>query len=338
MGSAAFKRLSFIHAVPLTAHLELTYRCTWRCGFCSSPRRHDLDPLPIERWLGVLDGLRELGTMTVIFTGGEPLAHPRWLELARAARSRELAIRVFTNGSLVDDSAADSLAELLPLSVELSLHGGCAATHDGTTGVAGSFEDLLAAVKRLQTRGVAVALKTPITRWNVTEIDDVIALAESLSAPLRLDPEIHPRDDGDPAPLAWAAGCDQVRRLLAGPVAIGALPEVERRPDEAVCGVGRVTVAVDPEGTVWPCVMWRHEALGSVRETPIAELWRTSPVRREAADAAVRANRRLLELGGPVARLPFCPADAARRTGDPCAITPGHLALAETAAAPRSAG
>ena len=39
------KRRAVQLAQPLTAYLELTYRCNWRCVFCYNPRHGDLQPL-----------------------------------------------------------------------------------------------------------------------------------------------------------------------------------------------------------------------------------------------------------------------------------------------------
>src|SRR5947207_1591546 len=131
---ARYKRNALALAQPLSAYLELTYRCNWRCVFCYNPRHFDRAGLSAAEWIAVLDELRRLGTLTITLTGGEPLAHPEFFEIATAARERAFAIRVFTNGALIDEAAADHLARLDPLVVELSLHGASAATHDAATG------------------------------------------------------------------------------------------------------------------------------------------------------------------------------------------------------------
>jgi MoaA/NifB/PqqE/SkfB family radical SAM enzyme len=335
-GSLRVKQRAFALAQPLSALLELTYHCNWRCVFCYNPRHSDLRGLSGAEWIAVLDDLRSLGTLTVTLTGGEPLAHPEFLAIARAARERALALNVFTNGSLVNDALADALAALTPVAVEMSVHGACAATHDRTTGRPGSFASMLGGIERLQARGVRLLLKTPLTRWNETEIDGIVALAESRGVPLRLDPTLTPRDDGDRGPLAYAATAAGVERLYRQVAALGQLPTAVRTPGGANCGVGRVTLAVDPEGNVYPCLQWRVRSLGNVRETPLAEMWRTSPVREEAAAFAQTANDRLLAGGGALARFPFCPALAQQATGDPLGIDPAHRLRAEAAERIRS--
>lgn len=317
---AALKQRALTAAVPLSVHLELTYACPWRCELCYNPRRHDIHPLTVEEWMPVLDDLRRLGTLFVTLTGGEPLAYPGFLPLARAVRERAMALRIFTNGDLVDCDMAAEIAALYPLSVELSLHGAGAATHDRTTGRDGSFERLIATVNCLQHVGVNPVLKAPVTRLNEDEVERMAALAASLGVPLRFDPAIAPRDDGDQGPLAFAASCGGIRRTFQLLAKHGELPAAPRVAGGFNCGLGRSTLTVDPEGNMFPCIQWRSSSLGNVRETGLAELWRTSPVRMRAAEVATEANRRLLQEGGAVAGYPFCPAVAELRHHDPYVV------------------
>jgi MoaA/NifB/PqqE/SkfB family radical SAM enzyme len=83
---AALKQRALDRAQPLGAHLELTYRCTWRCVFCYNPRHHDPRGLTGAEWVAVLDELRALGTLSVTLTGGDPLTRPDFFEIAAAAR------------------------------------------------------------------------------------------------------------------------------------------------------------------------------------------------------------------------------------------------------------
>jgi mycofactocin biosynthetic radical S-adenosylmethionine protein MftC len=321
---------------PLTAYLELTWTCPYRCAFCYNPRRAAERPLDTAEWVAVLDSLRVLGVLWVTLTGGEPLAFPGWLDVARAARERGMALRVFTSGALVDDAAADALAALHPASVELSIHGASAAVHDAVTGVPGSHDALLAVVRRLVARGVTTVLKAPLTRLGEHEAVAIMTLAERLGVPLRLDWMLTPRDDGDPSPLALAASPESVTAVMTRLHAAGRLPQATRTPDRPACGLGRLTVAVDPEGNVFPCIQWRASSLGNVRTAPLHELWRHSGERAAAADVATATNAALLARGDALAGYPYCPALAQALTGDPLAPSPEQVRVAEAAARVRS--
>lgn len=314
---------------PVSAYFELTYRCNWRCHFCYNPRHSDIDRMAAAEWIVVMNDLRALGTLNLTLTGGEPLTHPEWPAIARAARDRYFAVRLYTNGSLIDDPIADALAALNLAAVEVSLHGATAETHDGTTAVHGSFELLLAAVRRLRARDVRVEMKTPVTNLNEHEIDAMEALAESLDVPYRLDAIITPRDDGDLSPLAYRPSTATQLRLARLAVEAGTLPDMMRQEGDANCGLGRTTLAIDPEGNVYPCMQWRQSSLGNVRATSLTDLWGHSPIRREALATARAANDFLARKGGEAARTSYCPALAFQQTGDPLEPDSSFLLRAE---------
>jgi len=322
--SARLKRKALEGAQPLSASLELTYRCNWRCVFCYNPRHHDRRRLTGAEWLAVLDDLRVLGTLYVALTGGEALTHPEFLAIARGVRERAFALRLLTNGALVTEALAAEIAALRPLAVELSLHGAVAETHDRTTATPGSFAAMLRGVDRLLSRSVSVVLKTPLTHLNEGEMDGMRRIAEERGVPWRVDAVLTPRDDGDPGPLAWRASPAAVEHMFRAIQDQGRLPREERAEGGTNCGLGRTTIAIDPEGQVFPCLQWRRAPLGNVRETPLREMWAGSPERLAAAAVSRAANDRMVEAGGALASFPFCPALALQNTGDPLRPDGGH--------------
>jgi len=323
--SARLKQVALARAQPLSASLELTYRCNWRCVFCYNPRHHDRRGLSGAEWRAVLDDLRALGTLYVALTGGEPLTHPEFLAIARGVRERAFALRILTNGALVTDALADEIAGLRPLAVELSLHGATAETHDRATATPGSFDAMRRGLDRLLSRKVGVVLKTPLTRLNEAEMAGLRRVADERGVPWRVDPVLTPRDDGDTGPLAYRASPESTERMFRELAALGQLPLEERVEGGTNCGLGRTTVAVDPEGNVFPCLQWRRAPLGNVRTTPLREMWAGSAERLHAASVARAANDRLVEAGGALASFPFCPALALQRTGDPLRPDESHL-------------
>lgn len=304
---------------PLSAHLELTYNCNWCCVFCYNPRRNDYARLPAAEWRVVLDDLRALGTLTVTLTGGEPLVHPEFLDIARQVRQRGFALRIFTNGTLVTADLAREIAALYA-TVEVSLHGATAETHDRATAKPGSFVRVWKSIELLRDAGVKLETKALLTTINEHELDATLSLAREKNLPIRVDALITPRDDGDQSPLQYTASLATRRRVIEIGFEGSGGAGVERTCGGANCGLGRTLLAIDPEGNVYPCMQWRHTSLGNVRRTPLRELWISSAERRDAAATAVAANDMLMHRGGAGAEFAYCPALAFQRTGDP--LTP----------------
>ena len=221
---------------PLIVHLELTSACPWACVFCSAVPTPHQKALDASEWISVLDDLRELGALQVVFTGGEPLASPDFFEVARAARARRFAIRVFSNLALIDRNSAAAIAELRPLAVEASLHGATAATHDSTTQRIGSFDQFWTGVEQLQRHGVRLVLKTPVTRLNEDEIDDLIDLARQRGVPLRLDLALSPRGEDGRIPEDLEASEPTQRRILTRMLSLDRLPAANHAGTSRSCG------------------------------------------------------------------------------------------------------
>jgi MoaA/NifB/PqqE/SkfB family radical SAM enzyme len=184
---------------------------------------------------------------------------------------------------------------------------------------------------RLLSRKVSVVLKTPLTRLNEAQTEGMRRIAGERGVPWRIDPVLTPRDDGDAGPLAFRASAEAVERMFRELKTVGQLPQEERAEGGTNCGLGRTTIAVDPEGNVFPCLQWRRAPLGNVRETRLREMWAGSPERLAAAAVARSANDRMVEAGGALASFPFCPALALQRTGDPLRPDDNHREQAEAA-------
>jgi AdoMet-dependent heme synthase len=313
-----------------TALLELTYRCNLDCWFCYNDLGLGGRPLSTDQWLRLLDELRDMETLNVAFSGGEPLAHPDFMRLGRHARDLGFVVRVKSNGhALGRDTARRLKAEVDPFVVEVSLHGSRAATHERQTRVAGSFDRLISNVSEMKEAGLRVQMNSTLTAWNEGEIDGMFAIADGLGVVLQVDPEVTPRDDGDRSPFAIMASREGLLRLAEIQSGRSASAGVARRvADQGLgppepgkhCGAGSSGIAVDPYGNVYPCVQWRHR-VGNLHEAPLGTIWRES----KELDAVRRISgevKRVVEGEEDGDLMSFCPGTAAAVTGSPLGIYP----------------
>jgi radical SAM protein with 4Fe4S-binding SPASM domain len=95
-------------------HIEPTNACNLRCVHChqSSPGTHFtkqrglMDFALYERIIGQLAELSERITLD---SHGEPLNHPRIVDMVRLAKEKGLAVSLLTNGTLLSEDKADAL-------------------------------------------------------------------------------------------------------------------------------------------------------------------------------------------------------------------------------------
>lgn len=132
--------------------------CNLACRHCfnasgpHAPWLKSLDAGTVRRYIAEAESL---GAREFYFTGGEPFLHPEILPLLADAL-KVAPTTVLTNGTLIDDALAESLARTASaapysLEVRVSLDAATARENDAIRG-RGSFVKVLAAVRRLAAR------------------------------------------------------------------------------------------------------------------------------------------------------------------------------------------
>ena len=317
---------NFSSAVPMSALFELTFVCNHACSFCYNCPTGQKEMNTQE----VIDALRKLADLNILYltlSGGEPLVRKDFFEIAAAARQLGFALRIYTNGYLIDEPMAKRLKDVAnPLEMEISLHGGTAATHEKLTCVPGSFRKVVDAVRFLRAQGIKVNLKCPVTRNNQEEVLEMNRLAADLGASIIFDTVITPRDDGDREPVDLMSTDDFLERYWKDDAYRSARREDVPRPRldrgvEAICGTGRSSLAIDPYGNIYPCVQLRRKA-GNIRElASLRDMWKSSPVLIEVRRAAVEVNEKLKAVTNGD-QCGFCMGVAELQTGDLMTVYP----------------
>ncbi|MBV9495648.1 MAG: radical SAM protein, partial [Acidobacteria bacterium] len=199
----------------MTVLIELTYRCNLDCFFCYNDLGLRGKPLTFEQYETFLRDLAAMNVLTLVLSGGEPLAHPDFFRIGKLARELGFVVRIKSNGHALRGELARRLRdEVDPFVTEVSLHGACAATHDRQTRVPGSFVRLVENLREMLALGLRVKVNSTLTRWNEDETEGMYALTDSLGLPLRFDLTVSPRDDGNREPLDVAPTKEGITRLL----------------------------------------------------------------------------------------------------------------------------
>lgn len=218
--------------------------------------------------------------MAVTLTGGEVSLREDWLELAAGVRQRRMTLTVLTNGTLLTRQDIERLAALRIARVTVSVYGADAATHDAVTGVDGSFQRTIEAVRLLRHRGVACKMSTVLVPENVGQCSHIIALADSLGCTYMFDPSVAPAEDGSDAVLRYRVPARDVLgfyRESAVRKREIELEEATRKPKRtraANCLAGVTAAFIEASGDVLPC-MGFTPSFGNVEKGSFAEIWRS---------------------------------------------------------------
>lgn len=154
-------------------YIQMVRHCNQNCGFCSNPETpffHDLD-----QYRTIVDDFAARGYFGVILTGGEPTLSPVLPQAIAYARSRDLHVRLITNGQkMADASYTKTLIDAGLQHVHLSLHTHRAKVEDFLTGTPGSLHWAEQALDHLGMSPVAVNLNTVINRYNCDHLHETV--------------------------------------------------------------------------------------------------------------------------------------------------------------------
>src|ERR1700758_1846144 len=86
--------------IPLSVHLDVTYRCNERCSHCYLDHE-DKGEMTTEEIRGVLDQLADAGVFFLAFSGGEVFLRRDFLNLVEYARRLQFNLKGKTNGGMI---------------------------------------------------------------------------------------------------------------------------------------------------------------------------------------------------------------------------------------------
>ncbi|MFV9502954.1 MAG: mycofactocin radical SAM maturase [Oscillochloridaceae bacterium umkhey_bin13] len=273
---------------PICLTWELTYGCNLRCVHCLSSSgevRHD--ELTTAEARALIDEWAAMQVFYLNVGGGEPMSRPDFFELMDYCLARGIGIKFSTNGTLIDEAAADWIAASDYLDVQISLDGADAETNDPVRGT-GSFKRARRAMELLAARGFCFKINTVLTRTNAGQLDQLYDLACGYGAQLRVT-RLRPSGRGQDVWTNLRPTQAQNRRIYDWLQAHPAVMTGDSffhlsafgTPLDGLnmCGAGRIVCCVDPVGEVYACpfVLSPEFSGGNVRQPGgFGAIWRES--------------------------------------------------------------
>jgi len=338
---------------PICLTWELTYACNLDCVHClSSSGRRDPRELSTDEAIAVIDELRRMQVFYVNIGGGEPMLRRDFFPIIDHATTSGVGVKFSTNGTYIDTDAARRLAAMDYLDVQISIDGADATTNDLVRGQ-GSWDTARRAMDALAAADFGeFKISVVVTRENVTQLDDLLAIADSYGAQLRITRlrpagrgadtwhQLHPTDAQQRDLYHWLL--ERGDRVLTGDSFFHLNALGDPLPGLNLCGAGRVVCLIDPIGDVYACPFVIHDEFkaGNVRDPGgFAAVWNSSELfaeLREPGSAGACASCGAYDAcqGGCMAAKFFTglPLDGP----DPeCVSGHGAAALAAATTAPR---
>jgi MoaA/NifB/PqqE/SkfB family radical SAM enzyme len=169
---------------PLYIAWQVTNECNLACLHCieeSGPGKAFHDELSNDQAIQVLAQVMDRQVPYLSFSGGEPMVHPRFFEMAEYVCGRNGQLKIETNGHYLTPENCERLARVGVKAVQVSMDGGSRETFNRMR-VRGDFDRMIGGVRNLRAAGVPTEINYSPTRFNTHEIGAAVDLAYELGA------------------------------------------------------------------------------------------------------------------------------------------------------------
>lgn len=184
------RRKAAENRVPITAALELSPLCNFKCKMCyvrKTPEevRDGGGLLPGSWWVDIVEQARDAGLLYPLITGGEPFLYPDFPMVYERLSEMGMLLSVNTNGSLITDKTAAWLEKHPPVRLNITLYGASDQAYEQLTGDPRGFTRVLEALRILENHGLRFIFNASITPQNQNEMKDLIAFGKAKKTPVR---------------------------------------------------------------------------------------------------------------------------------------------------------
>jgi PqqA peptide cyclase len=330
---------------PYTLIAELTYRCPLRCPYCSNPLGYTGygNEIDTDTWLRVFQEAEVLGVVQLNLTGGEPLLRDDLERLIERASRLELYSNLITSGIPLTFERLSSFAALGLNGVQVSVQSSRPTESDRIAG-APSFHRKLEVMHWVASLELPLTMNVVLHRDNIGEIEELIALAERVSADrlelanaqylgwaLKNRVALLPtREQVETARTIAAKARERLRGTME---VIFVTPDYYSvYPKSCMNGWGRRYIVVNPEGLALPCHL-AHTLPGlrfdNVTNRDLADIWHHSDgfnrFRGDGwlPDACRTCDRHSKDFGGCRCQA-YHVAGNAGATDPACSLSPDH--------------
>jgi heme d1 biosynthesis radical SAM protein NirJ len=158
---------------------NLIRRCNLTCKHCYALSTDKDFPgeLKTDQVYSVMDDLKGFRVPVLILSGGEPLLHPDIFDISRRAKGMGFYTALSTNGTLIDESNIDAIADVGYDYVGISLDG-IGATHDAFRRMEGAFDASMKGARLCRERDLKVGIRFTMTMDNADELPKLLQLIE----------------------------------------------------------------------------------------------------------------------------------------------------------------
>ncbi len=249
-------------------YIEPTTNCNYSCVTCI---RHswgdDISHMPWPVFSKVLKDMEELPNLKTVHFGGfgEPLSHPRMIDMIRTCKELGYAVEMITNGSLLTSEVAAQLIDIGLDYIYVSLDG---PDDDSFSRIrpGASFEDVTRNIRMLQTLKKKMNKLTPqlgiefvATKTNFNKLPMMRSIIDDLGANRFVISNVLPYHESMKDEILYNVDANLEGFGWESPLlSVKASPNFQLRTQRTCKFVEDKALVITHEGNVSPCYAFMH--------------------------------------------------------------------------------
>lgn len=169
---------------PLGAEIEITTGCNLRCKHCFQGDYQE-NHMPLEKFKHIVDILHRNNVYEINLVGGEVFHHKNAMEMIQYVASKEMALTIITNATLISDEQIEELSNIKYLYVLISLDG-TESVHNYIRGN-GMYKRTMETAKKIKQHGINVEFLFTLNSVNISCCRDAVELSKEVDIPINFN-------------------------------------------------------------------------------------------------------------------------------------------------------
>ena len=260
--------------VPSELHIDLTDLCTEKCEHCYIPQGNGVFLNPAIATKVIYEFYKHKG-LSVLISGGECLLHPEFRRICLYCRELGLNVVIFSNLTLCNSEYVKFFGKIEPQFINVSLYSMEPEIHDSITGVSGSWNKTMMAIRSCHDAGIDIRIATPLLRKNRESFSALIDFTKKYNMHLIPTFDIVARLDHSQANLNCCCSVQELRDVFKAhkDLFYGGWDDFKATPSCKVCGIGETRICLNANGYYYPCEAMHGYSLANARDCDLLDAW-----------------------------------------------------------------
>lgn len=190
-------RKAWISKTPLSGAFEISPLCNMDCKMCYiRMTKEEMNKIgrqkTVDEWIEIAEQAKEMGTLFLLLTGGEPFLQKDFKELYIKLYNMGFILSINTNATLITEKEIEWLSKYKPMKVNVTLYGASNETYKKLCNNDKGFDQAIRGIKLLQEASIRVKINASMTTYNESDLEGIYKFGQENNLPVQAASYMYP--------------------------------------------------------------------------------------------------------------------------------------------------